>query len=173
MCVTCVSARSLSLSTPSSEQSIMSVCGRSRVLLLSVRVLLGPPLVSRQCVSRALSSSARVFSVGEWRRTSAGGCRVEQACHSGKTCRNLSASAANFLNQLRPMSRYDPLDLGEVEENTRRALVCKHLRRFIIDPELARVVTEHLAPDIDEGKAVIFECNPGVCVCVCFTSLRT
>ncbi|GAA6079633.1 dimethyladenosine transferase 2, mitochondrial, partial [Tachysurus ichikawai] len=134
----------------------MSLCGSNRVFVRSVCVLLAPPTVWR-----SLSTSACVFSAGEWRRTLVGGCRVEPVSRSsGRTCRNLSAAAANFLNQLRPLSRYDPLDLGEVEENTRKALTCKHLRRFIIDPELARVVTEHLTPDIDEGKAVIFECNP-------------
>lgn len=142
----------------------MSACGRSRVLL-SARALLAPPPAVRQFASRTLSSSACVFSVADWRKTLVSGCRAELASQSsGRTCRNLSATAASFLNQLRPLSCYDPLDLGEVEENTRKALTCKHLRRFIIDPELARTVTEHLTPDIEEGKAIILECNPGVCV---------
>ncbi|KAI5101945.1 dimethyladenosine transferase 2, mitochondrial precursor [Silurus meridionalis] len=138
----------------------MALCCRSKVMVQVLeRVVLAPPPMSSQCVWRSFSSSTRVFS--EWTRSSVGGLRVEQTSRSsGRTCRNLSATATNFLNQLRPLSRYDPLDLGEVEENTRKALTCKHLRRFIIDPELARIVTEHLAPDIDEGKATIFECNP-------------
>lgn len=73
----------------------------------------------------------------------------------------MSAVAVSLQGQRRPLSRYDPLDLGEEEENIRKALVCKHLRRFIIDPRLARVVTDHLPQDLEEGKAVIFEVNPG------------
>lgn len=80
---------------------------------------------------------------------------------SGGVQRNLSAVAVPLQGQFRPLCRYDPLDLGDVEENTQKALACKHLRRFIVDPSLARIVTDHLAGDIEDGKAVIFECNPG------------
>uniref|UniRef100_A0A8C1ZJ69 rRNA adenine N(6)-methyltransferase n=1 Tax=Cyprinus carpio TaxID=7962 RepID=A0A8C1ZJ69_CYPCA len=80
---------------------------------------------------------------------------------SGGVQRNLSAVAVPLQGQFRPLCRYDPLDLGDVEENTQKALACKHLRQFIVDPSLARIVTDHLAGDIDDGKAVIFECNPG------------
>ncbi|KAM7423887.1 hypothetical protein PAMA_000315 [Pampus argenteus] len=63
--------------------------------------------------------------------------------------------------QCRPLSLYDFLDLGEVEENVRRAQACKKNRYFIVDPELAKLVTEHLGPDLQDAKTVIFDCNPG------------
>lgn len=62
--------------------------------------------------------------------------------------------------QCRPLCHYDFLDLGEVEENVRRAQACKKMRHFIVDPDLAKLVTHHLRPD--DAKAVIFECNPGM-----------
>lgn len=71
--------------------------------------------------------------------------------------RNLSAAAV----QCRPLCQYDFLDIGEVEENIRRAQRCKRIRHFIVNPDLANIVTEHLGPDIQDSKTVLFECNPG------------
>lgn len=93
-------------------------------------------------------------------------CRTEGGVGSAERgCRNLSgavaAAASGFLSQHRPLTRFDPLDLGQVHENTLKALACKHLRRFIIDPELARVVVQHLEHDINHSNFAIFECNPG------------
>ncbi|KAM6981377.1 dimethyladenosine transferase 2, mitochondrial [Aplochiton taeniatus] len=78
--------------------------------------------------------------------------------------RNLSAMAVSAQGQQRALCRYDSLDLGEVEENTRRARACKTMRRFIVEPELASIVTQHLGPDLEDDKAVIIECNPGPAV---------
>ncbi|XP_075906138.1 dimethyladenosine transferase 2, mitochondrial [Nelusetta ayraudi] len=71
--------------------------------------------------------------------------------------RNLSAVALQ--EQRRPLCRFDFLDLGEVEENVRRAQACKKMRHFIVDPDLANLVTQHLQPE--NSKSVILECNPG------------
>ncbi|XP_029001282.1 dimethyladenosine transferase 2, mitochondrial [Betta splendens] len=73
------------------------------------------------------------------------------------THRNLSAVAIQ--GQRRPLSNYDFLDLGKVEENVLRAQACKKIRHFLVDPDLAKLVTQHLSPE--DAKAIIFECNPG------------
>ncbi|KAM9860727.1 dimethyladenosine transferase 2, mitochondrial isoform 2-T2 [Aulostomus maculatus] len=73
--------------------------------------------------------------------------------------RNLSALAVQ--GQHHPRCLYDYLDLGEVEENVRLAKACPKKRHYIVDPELAKVVTQHLAPDPQDTKTIIFECNPG------------
>lgn len=62
--------------------------------------------------------------------------------------------------QRRPLCRFDFLDVGEVEENVCRARTCKKIRHFLVDPDLAKLVTQHLAPE--DSKAIIFECNPGM-----------
>lgn len=66
--------------------------------------------------------------------------------------------------QRRPLCRYDFLDVGEVEENIRRAHACKKLRNFIVDPDLAKLVTQHLEPE--DAKTVILECEPGMYLCL-------
>ncbi|XP_062243315.1 dimethyladenosine transferase 2, mitochondrial [Platichthys flesus] len=71
--------------------------------------------------------------------------------------RNLSAVAVQ--GQRRPLCQYDFLDVGQEEENVRRAMSCKKIRHFIVDPDLAKVVTQHLEPEA--SKSIIFECNPG------------
>ncbi|XP_019935669.1 dimethyladenosine transferase 2, mitochondrial [Paralichthys olivaceus] len=71
--------------------------------------------------------------------------------------RNLSAAAVQV--QSRPLCQYDFLDLGDVEENVRRAMACKTIRHFIVDPDLAKVVAQHL--ELEKNKSVIFDCNPG------------
>ncbi|KAM9817466.1 dimethyladenosine transferase 2, mitochondrial [Neosynchiropus ocellatus] len=73
--------------------------------------------------------------------------------------RNLSAVAVQ--GQCRPLSQYDCLDLGEVEENVRRAPSCKKYRHFVVDPDLAQLVVQHIGPDLRNDKSIIFECNPG------------
>lgn len=76
---------------------------------------------------------------------------------SSLTQRNLSAAAV----QCRPLCQYDFLDIGEVEEDIRRAQSCKRIRHFIVNPDLANLVTQHLGSDIQDSKTVLFECNPG------------
>ncbi|XP_077376041.1 dimethyladenosine transferase 2, mitochondrial [Festucalex cinctus] len=73
--------------------------------------------------------------------------------------RNLSAVAMK--GQCRPLCFYDFLDLGEVEDNIRQARTSAKSRRFIVDPELAELVTQHLGSDLHSAKTVVFECNPG------------
>lgn len=43
----------------------------------------------------------------------------------------------------------------------RRARACKKIRHFLVDPDLAKLVAQHLGPE--DSKTVIFECNPGMC----------
>lgn len=76
---------------------------------------------------------------------------------SGLTQRNLSAAAV----QCRPLCQYDFLDIGEVKENVHRAQRCKKNRHYIVTPELADLVTQHLGPEIQNSKTLLFECNPG------------
>lgn len=64
--------------------------------------------------------------------------------------------------QSRSLCRRDFLDLGKVEDNARRAQACKTTRHFIVDPDLANIVTQHLGTDLQDTKTVIFDCNPGV-----------
>uniref|UniRef100_H2TNF6 rRNA adenine N(6)-methyltransferase n=3 Tax=Takifugu TaxID=31032 RepID=H2TNF6_TAKRU len=70
--------------------------------------------------------------------------------------RNLSAVA---IQGQRCLCRYDFLDLGEFEDNVRRAQSCKKMRHFIVNPDLAKLITQHLLPE--NAATIIFECNPG------------
>ncbi len=155
---------------------IMAACGGCRFFVLALRTLCGTsrstsasPCALSLTKHRTLSTSARTSSLDPFpsgsRKTPPQVGKPERISpSSGGVQRNLSAVAVPMplKGQFRPLCRYDPLDLGDVDENTQKALACKHLRRFIVDPSLARIVTDHLAGDIDDGKAVIFECNPGV-----------
>lgn len=86
--------------------------------------------------------------------------RAERASPSSAlTHRNLSAAAVQ--GQRRPLCRYDFLDLGEVKDNVRRALACKTIRHFIVEPDLANIVAQSLGPELQDSKTVIFDCNPG------------
>lgn len=84
-------------------------------------------------------------------------CADRTSTSSALTHRNLSAVAVQ--GQRRPLCRFDFLDLGEVEENVLRTQACKKMRHFLVDPDLAKLVTEHLGPE--DAKTVILECNPG------------
>ncbi|KAM9409027.1 dimethyladenosine transferase 2, mitochondrial [Pholidichthys leucotaenia] len=75
------------------------------------------------------------------------------------THRNLSAVPVQ--GQHHPLCWYDFLDLKEVGENMRLAQVCKKKRCFIVDPDVAILVTQQILPDLRDAKTVIFECNPG------------
>lgn len=72
--------------------------------------------------------------------------------------------------QVRPLCRYDYLDLGELEENIRQAQACTNNRHFIVDPDLAHVVAQCLGSDLQNSKTVIFECNPGMFYLLCSSS---
>ncbi|XP_077095105.1 dimethyladenosine transferase 2, mitochondrial isoform X2 [Siphateles boraxobius] len=149
----------------------MAACGGCRFFVLTSRTLCGTSRSASPCAlpltkHSTLSTSARTCSPDSFssstRKTPAQVGKPELITpSSGGVQRNLSAVAVPLQGQFRPLCRYDPLDLGDVDENTQKALACKHLRRFIVDPSLARIVTDHLARDIEDGKAVIFECNPG------------
>lgn len=148
----------------------MATCGGCRVFFLTVRTLCGTsrsasPHTLPLTKHRTLSTSSRSYSLDSFtgsKKSPVQSGRPERTSPStGGVQRNLSAVAVPLKGQFRPLCRYDLLDLGDVNENAQKALVCKSLRRFIVDPTLARIVTDHLAEDIEDGKAVIFECNPG------------
>lgn len=69
--------------------------------------------------------------------------------------------------QFHPFYHYDFLDLGELEEYIRKAQTFKKNRHVIVDPDLANVVAQHLVPDLQNSKTVIFECNPGTFYLLC------
>ncbi|XP_060897051.1 dimethyladenosine transferase 2, mitochondrial [Labrus mixtus] len=130
------------------------------------KAVLSPVCLSGGCVPGASVLHRRAYSLDSLSsgpgRPSLGSCsqqpRAERTSPSSAfTHRNLSAVALQ--GQCRPLCRYDFLDLGEVEENVQRAQACKTMRRFLVDPDLAKLVAQHLEPE--DANTVIFECNPG------------
>lgn len=130
------------------------------------KAVLAPVAPSGLCVPGAPLLHRRTYSLdslsmGPGRPTlgpsSQQSCADRTSPSSALTHRNLSAVAVQ--GQRRPLCRYDFLDLGEVEENVRRAQACKKMRHFIVDPDLAKLVAQHLGPE--DAKTVIFECSPG------------
>ncbi|XP_059206973.1 dimethyladenosine transferase 2, mitochondrial [Centropristis striata] len=129
------------------------------------KAVLAPVGHSGLCVSAASVLHRRSYSLdslssGPGRPTLGPSSQLRSertAPSSAPTQRNLSAVAVQ--GQCRPLSRYDFLDVGEVENNVRRAQACKVVRHFIVDPDLAKLVTSHLEPE--DPKTIIFECNPG------------
>lgn len=116
---------------------------------------------TRTIATSTRTSSLEPFSSAPRKPSNVPGKNERISPSAGLPQRNLSAVAVSLKGQFRPHCRYDFLDIGEVEENTRKALGCKTMRRFIVEPALARLVTDHLSGDIEDGKSVIFECNPG------------
>ncbi|XP_074468659.1 dimethyladenosine transferase 2, mitochondrial [Sebastes fasciatus] len=127
------------------------------------KAVLAPVGYSGLCVPGAPVLHRRAYSLdslssGPGRPTSSQQPRAERTSPSlALTHRNLSAVTVQ--GQCRPLCRYDFLDLGEVEENVRLAQACKKIRHFIVDPDLAELVAQHVGPE--DAKTVIFECNPG------------
>ncbi|XP_063049426.1 dimethyladenosine transferase 2, mitochondrial [Engraulis encrasicolus] len=128
---------------------------------------------SRSVVTSSKTCSLEPLSPTQRKSPGATGKKGERTSPSSRSSqRNLSAAAAVAVamkEQYRPqpargaVGRHSSsaLDLGDVVENTRRALACKSLRRFLVEPALARLVTEHLADDIRHSNALILECDPG------------
>ncbi|KAF7662104.1 hypothetical protein LDENG_00246310 [Lucifuga dentata] len=143
-------------------------CQTRRCKLCLHQAVLTPVYSSGLCIHGAPSLQTRAYSLDS---LSSGPCRSTFGPHSQLPCaemtsrstalthRNLSAVAVH--SQSRPLCRYDSLDTGEVEKNVRRAQACKTMRHFIVDPDLATLVTQHLGPDLRDAKTVLFECNPG------------
>ncbi|XP_041109759.1 dimethyladenosine transferase 2, mitochondrial [Polyodon spathula] len=136
----------------------------SRLLISAVRTVR-----CQSCGAQPLRLAplARAYSIDS--PTLIGGSQKSQAIQKleklsnshSLTHRNLSAVASSLKGQYRPLSRFDFLDVGEVEENIKKALTCRGLRRFIVNPDIASLIADHLDSDLSENRAVIFECNPG------------
>ncbi|MGH0154383.1 UNVERIFIED_CONTAM: hypothetical protein FKN15_026756 [Acipenser sinensis] len=136
----------------------------SRLLVFAVRTVR-----CQSCGAQPLRLAplARAYSIDS--PTLTGGSQKPQAIQKleklsnshSLTHRNLSAVASSLKGQCRPLSRFDFLDVGAVEENIKKALTCRVLRRFIVNPDIASLIADHLDSDLSENRAVIFECNPG------------
>ncbi|KAF3686284.1 Dimethyladenosine transferase 2, mitochondrial [Channa argus] len=121
------------------------------------KAVLAPVCPSGLCAPGAPMLHRRAYSLDTLGQSSQQPRTDRTSPSSAFTHRNLSAVAVQ--GQCRPLCRYDFLDLGEVEENVQRAQACKKVRHFIIDPDLAKLVTRHLGPE--DAKTIIFDCNPG------------
>ncbi|GCC34414.1 dimethyladenosine transferase 2, mitochondrial [Chiloscyllium punctatum] len=88
---------------------------------------------------------------------------AEYSTYCGRTERYLSAVACSVLRkeQQRPISRFDFLDMEDIEEITIKAERSRYLRRFVLNSDLANLIVERLDGDLSEDNAIIFECNPG------------
>lgn len=87
----------------------------------------------------------------------------EYSTYCDRKQRYLSALSSSLLRkeQQRPLSRFDFLDIEEVEEMINNAEKRRWIRRFIVNPDLANLIVEHIDTDLSENNAIIFECNPG------------
>ncbi|XP_061671169.1 dimethyladenosine transferase 2, mitochondrial isoform X2 [Syngnathoides biaculeatus] len=149
-----------------------------RLLELAMRASCCPSIASRSCLRRTVLMDHRVpgaptihrrtnsldsMPSGPGRPTFTANSqqpRAEKTSYSSALAhRNLSALALK--GQSRPLCFNDPVELGEFEDNVRQARTCKKARHFIVDPKLANVVLQHLGPDLQSAKTVVFECNPG------------
>ncbi|XP_076011676.1 dimethyladenosine transferase 2, mitochondrial [Genypterus blacodes] len=127
-----------------------------------------PAGLSRLCVHRVPLLQRRTFSLNSQfsgpSRPSFGPisqqpCAERKSPSSALTHRNLSA--VTLQGQYRPLCQYDFLDISDVEGNVQRAQACKINRQFIVDPDLATLVTQHMDIDLQDSKTVVFEINPG------------
>ncbi|XP_034080196.1 dimethyladenosine transferase 2, mitochondrial [Gymnodraco acuticeps] len=124
----------------------------------SGRCISGIPVLHRRALSLdSLSSGPGRHTLGQ----SSQQPLAERTSSSALAQRNLSVVALQ--GKCRPLSRYvyldDFLDLGDVEENRLHAQSSKIARHYIVDPDLAQLVAQHIEPE--DAKTVIFECNPG------------
>lgn len=133
-----------------------TIRGRSclrKAALAPVDCFAGAPLVQRRAYS------LDCLSLGPSWPTLGANSQQPGAERASPSSSHRKLSAVAVQGQRRPLCRYDFLDLGEVEENVRRAQACKKMRHLIVDPDLAKLVAQHLGPE--DAKTVIFECNPG------------
>ncbi|XP_068430204.1 dimethyladenosine transferase 2, mitochondrial [Clinocottus analis] len=140
-------------------QSIISRSCLHSAVLASVghscmRVPVAPMLHQRTYSLDSVSSGPGCPTLGP---SSQQPCAQRTSTSSALTHRNLSTVAVQ--GQCRHLCRHDFLELGKVEENVRRAQACKDHRHFIVDPDVAELVSQHLSPE--DAKSVIFEVNPG------------
>ncbi|XP_033972369.1 dimethyladenosine transferase 2, mitochondrial [Trematomus bernacchii] len=120
----------------------------------SGRCISGVPVLHRRAFSLdSLSSGPVRHTLGQ----SSQQPLAETTSSSALAQRNLSP--VTLQGKCRPLSRYDFLDLGDVEENRLHAQSPKGDRHYIVDPDLAQLVAQHIEPE--DAKTVIFECNPG------------
>ncbi|XP_062302668.1 dimethyladenosine transferase 2, mitochondrial [Osmerus eperlanus] len=124
------------------------------------------PQVSLRCGPMAQIPQRRSYSLDSL-SSGPGGPQVHQSRgdrlspSSALPHRRLSAAAMSVKDHHSPQRRYDDLDLGSVEENTLKAKTCNTVRRFLVEPDLANLVAQHMGPNLEDSKAVIFDCHPG------------
>lgn len=58
-----------------------------------------------------------------------------------------------------PLCQHEDLDVRDIEEKIRRTLGSRQQKHYLVDPQLATVVAQHLRTG--DTDSVIFECNPG------------
>ncbi|XP_064411957.1 dimethyladenosine transferase 2, mitochondrial [Latimeria chalumnae] len=137
---------------------------RSRLLLLTLRGMYCRGCGSKSSRMQHLFRSYSLDTAMIFNKTQKSKCsqKLDGFLSCQRTMpRNLSVFAGSLKGQHRHLSRFDFLDIGDVEELTAKALACRSLRRFIINPDLARIVVDHLDTDLSDSGTVIFECNPG------------
>ncbi|XP_008308615.1 dimethyladenosine transferase 2, mitochondrial [Cynoglossus semilaevis] len=137
---------------------------------LVIRFACGHSLTGRSCLNRVSCPAVcgRVVGAPVFNRRLYSSGRptlgLEQSACTDKSprstvlpLRNLSAVAAQ--GHTHPLCQHEDLDVRDIEEKIRRTLGSRQQKHYLVDPQLATVVAQHLRTG--DTDSVIFECNPG------------
>uniref|UniRef100_A0A3P8VF33 rRNA adenine N(6)-methyltransferase n=1 Tax=Cynoglossus semilaevis TaxID=244447 RepID=A0A3P8VF33_CYNSE len=133
---------------------------------LVIRFACGHSLTGRSCLNRVSCPAVcgRVVGAPVFNRRLYSSGRptlgLEQSACTDKSPRSTVLPLRNLsAGHTHPLCQHEDLDVRDIEEKIRRTLGSRQQKHYLVDPQLATVVAQHLRTG--DTDSVIFECNPG------------